>query len=375
MRSADGGNGGVVSGDGTNGGHDRVTPRPLSRRTLLRAGALVAVAGPLVAACTGQPKAAPPDPLQPMLNAATGDAAAAKAAATAFADNGATLAVIAAVRRAQAAALRAEVNRAAGAPPSQAAPTTSAVKPPTDEATVTARLIAGLATAQHQAAALMPTLPRYRAGLVGSVAAGCASLAEALHSTPITVTTATSTPAAPGGSATLSGAPAPSDTAQPPDSSGSAPSAGPTARLAVDTATALQDALSSAHAALWLYGTASAFVSGSVEAEIVAAMDAVQNLRDATQQQLTAGGVTPRPAQPAYLVPTPVSNQRTALSALATAESDATVAWRSVLEHTDDRALRAAALAALIDSAVRQTRWRRLAGQSPASIAMPGAGV
>jgi hypothetical protein len=140
-----------------------------------------------------------------------------------------------------------------------------------------------------------------------------------------------------------------------------------------DTANALQQALAAAHAALWLYGTASAFVTGSSETEIIAGMGAVQNLRDATEHRLAAGGVTPTPAQPAYLVPTRVTNQVSALTALAVAESDATVAWRSVLEHTDDAGTRSVALAALTDSAVRQTRWRRLAGESPASVALPGA--
>lgn len=336
----------------------------ISRRTLLRAGALVAVAAPLAAACTGQQPPRPPDPLQSMLTAATRDAAVAKAAAAAFTDNGPTLAVIAAVRLQQAKALRAEVNRAAGVPANatpSASPTTTA-KPPKlgDESTVTAQLLQGLATAQRQAAALMPTLPRYRTGLVGSVAAGCASLAEALDSKPITVTSATSAQPRPsGGTATLNG---------------SASSATPSANtpLPAATSTALQHSLGAENAALWLYGTASAFVSGSVEAELDAAMNAVQNLRDATGQRLSTGGVAPQPAQPAYLVPTPVTNQPTALGALAVAESDATVAWRSVLEHTNDRELRAAALAALVDSAVRQTRWRRLSGQSPASVAMPG---
>lgn len=344
MRSADGG----------------MRRNELNRRGFLRAGALLAVVAP-IAACTSQPAPAAPDPLLPMLTAATQDAATAKAAATAFADNGATLAVIAAVRRQQAAALRAEVNRAAGVSTSPTATT----KPPTlgDESTVTAALTQGLMTAQHQAAALMPKLPRYRAGLVGSVAAGCASLAEALDSAPVTVTSATSaTPAPSGGAVTLNG---PSTAASSPDVS-----SGP---LVGDTAAALQAALSAENAALWLYGTASAFVNGAVETEIVAAMDAVQNLRDGTAQRLSSGQITPQPAQPAYLVPTQVSDQPSALASLAIAESDATVAWRSVLEHTDDEDLRAAALAALIDSAVRETRWRRLSGQSPASIAMPGA--
>lgn len=343
------------------GGH------PLSRRAVLRAGALAAIVGPIAVACTSTPAPPPPDPLQRMLTAATDDATTAKAAAAAFADNGATLAVIASVRQQQAAALRTEVKRAAGAVPGTTpspAPT-SATKPPKlgAESTVTAQLIAALTTAQHQAAALMPKLPRYRAGLVGSVAAGCASLTEALNSKPITTTSATSAnPAPSGGTPTLT-SPTASST---PNGGGALPG---------DTATALQQALSSENAVLWLYGTASAFVGTSPEAELDAAMQAVQNLRDATAARLTAGQVTPHPAQPAYLVPKPVTDQPSALAALALAESDATVAWRSVLEHTSDPSLRTAALAALVDSAVRETRWRRLSGQSPASVAMPGAKV
>jgi hypothetical protein len=338
----------VVSADRRRRDSDPVV---LSRRGLLRAGLLIAVAGPLAAACTTHTTPAAPDVLQPMLDAATTDATRAKAAAAAFADNGATLAVIASVRQQQAAALRTEVDRAAAMTAPPATPSTTAAPKPTDEATVTAQLVAGLTATQQQAAKLMPKLPRYRAGLVGSVAAGCASLTEALNSTPITATSA------------LSPAPTTAPTAAAPKTA---------TTLANDTTTALQQALAAEHAALWLYGTASAFVTGSTIAEIVASMDTVQNLRDATEHRLSAAGVTPQPAQPAYLVPTPISSPASALAALAVAESDATMAWRSVLEHTDDAALRATALAALADSAVRQTRWRRLSGQSPASVAMPG---
>lgn len=318
---------------------------------LSRRGAVVALAtAALAAACTSPPPAPTPDPLQPMLNAATADATTANAAAKAFADNSATLAVIASVRGQQATALRTEVDRAAAVtgPP---AVSSSAAPAPTDEASVTATLLADLTTEQQDAAKLMASLPSYRAGLVGSVAAGCASLAEALHGGPITATPTDGTPATD-----------PTTTpAQPP------------ATLPADTVTALQQALSAEHAALWLYGTASAFVTGSDETEIIAAMGSVQTLRDATEHRISAGGATPVPAQPAYIAPQPVTGQTSALAALAVAESDATVAWRSVLEHTDNPALRGAALSALIDSAVRETRWRRLAGQSPASIAMPGA--
>ena len=321
----------------------------LSRRGVV----LVMATAALAAGCTSPPSAPTPDPLQPMLNAAAADATTAGAAAKAFADNAATLSVIASVRKQQATALRTEVDRAA-AVTSPPAVSSSAAPAPTDEASVTATLLADLTTEQQDAAKLMASLPRYRAGLVGSVAAGCASLAEALHGGPITAATTTPTDGTPATDPTTTQAP-------------------PPAALPADTVTALQQALSAEHAALWLYGTASAFVTGSDETEIIAAMSSVQTLRDATEHRISAGGATPVPAQPAYIAPQPVTGQTTALAALAVAESDATVAWRSVLEHTDTPALRAAALSALIDSAVRETRWRRLAGQSPASIAMPGA--
>lgn len=339
--------------DGLRAGSGPAGPR-LSRRGLLRAGAALALAGPLVAACTTPAPPPPPDRLLPLLTAANADAATAKAAAAAFADNAATLGVIATVRQQQAAALRQEVDRATGSTPASAPAGSSPAAAPASEAAVTAQLVQGLVTAQHQAADLVASTPRYRAGLVGSVAAGCASLTEALNSTPIT------------GVAVLSAAPGTDTTTAP----GASSAAGTV--LDQDAVAALQTALGAEHAAVWMYGTASAFATGSVDAEVLAALTVVQNLRDSTEQRISAGGATPKPAESAYVVPTPVTNQATALATLATAESDATVAWRGVLERTDDQGVRALALAALTDSAIRQTRWRRLAGESPASVALPG---
>jgi hypothetical protein len=67
-----------------------------------------------------------------------------------------------------------------------------------------------------------------------------------------------------------------------------------------------------------------------------------------------------------------VTDQASAIAVLVLAETDVTVAWRAVLERTDDKALRAAALAGLTDAAVRATRWRRAGGQTPATPALPG---
>jgi hypothetical protein len=47
-------------------------------------------------------------------------------------------------------------------------------------------------------------------------------------------------------------------------------------------------------------------------------------------------------------------------------------AWRSVLEHTSDTAIRKTALDALTDAAIRSMSWRQSAGQTPATPALPG---
>ena len=151
-----------------------------------------------------------------------------------------------------------------------------------------------------------------------------------------------------------------------------AATSGSASPLPADTASALQNALAAEHAAIWTYGLATAFVAGQAANEVAAGTTTHTARRDATERLLTDGGQPPKTAEPAYLTPQPVTGQTSAAAVIAVAESDVGVAWRAVLERTDDADLRKTGLAALMDSAVRQTRWRRLAGQSPASVAMPG---
>jgi uncharacterized protein DUF4439 len=139
--------------------------------------------------------------------------------------------------------------------------------------------------------------------------------------------------------------------------------------LASDTADALQNALAAEYALVWVYGLATAFVSGS---DVTAGLTEHTARRDGLERTLTDGGVTPQPAAAAYSTPTPVASRQSAMIVLALAESEAQVAWRAVLENTDDADQRTTALACLTDSAVRQTRWRRLSGQRPACTALPG---
>jgi hypothetical protein len=73
------------------------------------------------------------------------------------------------------------------------------------------------------------------------------------------------------------------------------------------------------------------------------------------------------------VLPQEVTDEASALAVLVVAEEDVTVAWRAVLERTDDKTLRAAGLAGLTDAAVRATRWRGAAGQTPRTPPLPGA--
>ncbi len=131
----------------------------------------------MAAACTSEPKAPPPpDPLAALAEQARKDAAAATALAESNQDLAAIAGEVAKARTAHATALQAEVDRMR--PPkvtTSAPPTSSAEKPaPATKAT----LVEALKAAEKQAGELITTVPRYRAGLLGSVAAGCASLRE-----------------------------------------------------------------------------------------------------------------------------------------------------------------------------------------------------
>lgn len=143
-------------------------------------------------------------------------------------------------------------------------------------------------------------------------------------------------------------------------------------RLPADSVEALQDALGAEHAAIWVHGLVSAFLPGDFAASVADGANAHRARRDATELLLSDSGQEPRSAEAAYVPPQPVTDQPSAIAVLVVAETDATVAWRAVLERCDGESLRTAALAGLTDAAVRATRWRRAAGQSPVTPALPG---
>ncbi|GDY30532.1 hypothetical protein [Gandjariella thermophila] len=159
-------------------------PGAVGRRGVLRAGMLLPLAG-AAAACSGSTEPEAPDPLIALAAQARSDVAAANGVAAAHPDLADAARLVAGVRQQHATALQQEVDRLH--PPSTSAtppPAATSTAPPAaaQVGTSAARtaLATALATAEQQASNLVPTLPRYRAGLVGSVAAGCAALREVL---------------------------------------------------------------------------------------------------------------------------------------------------------------------------------------------------
>ncbi|MEV5718640.1 ferritin-like domain-containing protein [Amycolatopsis mediterranei] len=301
----------------------------LTRRAALRAGALAALAVPLAACGPGYDES--PDPLQPLLAAAQADADAARALAKgADAD---AVGQLADARAAHAAALKSEVDRL-----NRPKPSPSPAPPPPG---ALGGLKERLAAARKQAEDLVGGLPRYRAGLVAAVAAGCAALQR------------TAPALGPGEDA---------------PKVGTVP-AGPVPPEAVDP---LQVALAAEHAAMWVYGLVSAFLPGEFgDAQKSGAAEHALR-RDYLQTTLSAAGATPVAPEAAYVPKTPVTDAKSASQVVATAEADCASAWLAVIDHTDDAGLRTTALHALVAASRRGTPWRAEAGEKPVAIAMPG---
>jgi Domain of unknown function (DUF4439) len=291
----------------------------LSRRRILRAGALVALAAPLAAACS-QGVDEDPDPLAGLL-----------AQAQAAAGTAGGQADVATALTAQAAALKAEVdrlNRPKAATPSTPATGASGIK-------------ASLADLRKQATALLPSQSAYRAGLVAAVAAGCAGLqrlAPALG----------------------------------PGNDAGALDALATTKLAGPSVDAVQLALAAEHAAIWIYGLATAYLPGDYGKSLGAGSAEHLKRRDLCERALTASGATPAVPEAAYVPPKPVTDAPSAMAVIATAEGDAASAWLGVAGRTGDPALRALAGEALIACVRRATPWRMESGQKPAVDALPG---
>ncbi|MCX4094253.1 ferritin-like domain-containing protein [Nocardia sp. alder85J] len=135
---------------------------------------------------------------------------------------------------------------------------------------------------------------------------------------------------------------------------------------------ALIDALNAEYAAVYAYGVVAAYASPE-RTRIVGEYTAAHRARrDATIDALKSSGATvPSPAA-AYTTPSPVTDPIPAAQLAATVESDTAIAWRSVVERTDDIDARRNALTALTECAVRLATWQAILGVNPPTASFPG---
>jgi hypothetical protein len=138
-----------------------------------------------------------------------------------------------------------------------------------------------------------------------------------------------------------------------------------------EPAEALADALAAEYAAIYACGVIGAHLTGAEATAVRAAETAHRARRDALLGQLSGGGATPAPPDPAYALPFVVTDQASALRMAVEIEERAGAIWRSALASTTGDQ-RKAALNALVDCAVRATGFRRIAGITPATVEFPG---
>lgn len=132
----------------------------------------------------------------------------------------------------------------------------------------------------------------------------------------------------------------------------------------------LAELLEAEHAAVYGYGLLGARLAEAARRDAQLAFDGHRGRRDQLVARLREHGADPEPPPPAYDVQ--VRSAQEALELAVRLEEGLAVRWRDLVGGTDDAPLRSLALAGLQESAIRAAQWRRRAGVSPPTVALPG---
>ena len=134
----------------------------------------------------------------------------------------------------------------------------------------------------------------------------------------------------------------------------------------------LTGALAAEEAAIYAYGLIGVRFSVTGERdEARAAEQEHRQRRDYLVSRLDQLKTSAAPAPAGYEMPFAVTDRASALKMAIRVEDGVAQAWRATLPATEPAA-RSTALANLTASAVRATRWRRLAELTPLTLAFPG---
>ncbi|MBL1078732.1 ferritin-like domain-containing protein [Nocardia sp. 2] len=135
---------------------------------------------------------------------------------------------------------------------------------------------------------------------------------------------------------------------------------------------ALEDALSAEYAAVYAYGVVAAYANPD-RLKLVAEYTAAHRARrDATIELMERLNISVPAPDAAYTVPFEVNDPIPAAKLAVTVESDCAVAWCAAVEHAGGADVRAYAVGALTDSALRLATWQSILGTNPATTAFPG---
>jgi hypothetical protein len=134
---------------------------------------------------------------------------------------------------------------------------------------------------------------------------------------------------------------------------------------------ALATALAAEHAAVFGYGVVGARLDAANQGGAREAEAIHRSRRDDLVIRIAAAGASPPASSSAYALPFPVTDQGSALRLAVALEDGTAKAWRRIIVDTagDERKL---AVEALMDCAVRATRWRLAAGITPSTLPFPG---
>jgi hypothetical protein len=135
---------------------------------------------------------------------------------------------------------------------------------------------------------------------------------------------------------------------------------------------ALQKALAAEHAAVWGYGVVGSALGADHGAPAVSSEGAHRDVRDRVVALLEDRKVDPVGAQGGYTLPFPVLSAVDAASLAVVLEDGVAAAWVRVLDQAAERPTRELAVGVLGDTEVRAVAWRRAAGKTPVTSALPG---
>ena len=136
--------------------------------------------------------------------------------------------------------------------------------------------------------------------------------------------------------------------------------------------TALRGVLAAEHAAVWGYGVVGAALPPDARGPAVDGELAHRDARDRLAALLDEREADPVPAEAGYALPFPVLSPTDAAALGAELEEGVSAAWVALLDAAEQSAVRQLAVDALGTAEARAVGWRRAAGRTPATAALPG---